>query len=334
MLHITLNDKILNAHRKYFESAVKPRIECPNQYIQRVYSSVQHAGGTVPLILIAYLTIYEMCQYLNAHWMDIAIGDVPTLRRLRKEWDCKFQPLQIHKDFINKVLLELFGYNNFSAINLGIKDWEKVRSFNESARWSPYTFVFWSGVRVCPYCNRQYITPVITKKRKRMRADLDHFWPKSKYPIFSMSIYNLVPSCKFCNSSLKHEADPGIDAPHPYYEDYDQYFSFSITDKDSDNPKIIIDRFDNEIKPLLDMFSIEDQYKFHGNVAKDFLIKTQLYQPKFIEALLQNSTYHDAYKLLPIIVGYPINREKITEDALGKLKRDLAIHLHFLPFDD
>ena len=34
-------------------------------------------------------------------------------------------------------------------------------------------------VPVCPYCNRLYITAL---KRKKVRPQLDHFFPKSKYP--------------------------------------------------------------------------------------------------------------------------------------------------------
>jgi 5-methylcytosine-specific restriction endonuclease McrA len=61
----------------------------------------------------------------------------------------------------------------------------------------------------CPYC------------AQRIVRTLDHYLPKSKYPIYSITPVNLVPSCSDCNK------DKLIDTPtkeeeetlHPYYDD-------------------------------------------------------------------------------------------------------------------
>ncbi|MEM5682767.1 hypothetical protein AAHB64_01575 [Bacillus toyonensis] len=74
------------------------------------------------------------------------------------------------------------------------------------------------GIKSCPYCNRQYITPMYSENGK-VRADLDHFYNKAKYPYFSISIFNLVPSCKFCNSSLKGTEDFEYNTNLSPYED-------------------------------------------------------------------------------------------------------------------
>ncbi len=57
------------------------------------------------------------------------------------------------------------------------------------------------GITVCPYCNRQYID-IYKRKREKDKiaiAQLDHFYPKSDFPLYSVSLYNLVPSCASCN---------------------------------------------------------------------------------------------------------------------------------------
>lgn len=59
------------------------------------------------------------------------------------------------------------------------------------------------GVSVCPYCNRQYIQPVTIDRKKRYLGDLDHILPKSYYQLFSLSLWNLTPSCKPCNQIFK-----------------------------------------------------------------------------------------------------------------------------------
>lgn len=55
-----------------------------------------------------------------------------------------------------------------------------------------------TGITVCPYCDRQYISYFMKDKVKYTTADLDHFYPKSKFPLFSLSLYNFVPSCQIC----------------------------------------------------------------------------------------------------------------------------------------
>lgn len=54
-------------------------------------------------------------------------------------------------------------------------------------------------ITVCPYCNRNYIFNFKKTKSLNTIAQLDHFFDKSTYPYFSVSIFNLVPSCQTCN---------------------------------------------------------------------------------------------------------------------------------------
>lgn len=63
----------------------------------------------------------------------------------------------------------------------------------------------------CPYCGH-----------RRVRQ-LDHFLPKAKYPSFSVTPLNLVPSCSDCNKDkLDGDANELVDLPlHPYFDDID-----------------------------------------------------------------------------------------------------------------
>ena len=63
----------------------------------------------------------------------------------------------------------------------------------------------------CPYCGH-----------RRVRQ-LDHFLPKSKYPAFSVTPLNLVPSCSDCNKDkLAGDAARLEDLPlHPYFDNVD-----------------------------------------------------------------------------------------------------------------
>lgn len=57
-------------------------------------------------------------------------------------------------------------------------------------------------IHSCFYCDAAYTGAFLTN-RSRRTFDVDHFFPKSEYPMFSLSLYNFVPSCQVCNSRVK-----------------------------------------------------------------------------------------------------------------------------------
>lgn len=86
----------------------------------------------------------------------------------------------------------LFNYKEFS------KKREK-----EYKKWNAYKLCQKSKYILCPYCQQNFAFTVLGEGQGSFRPTLDHFFPKSIYPYLSLSLYNLVPSCYVCNSSLK-----------------------------------------------------------------------------------------------------------------------------------
>ncbi|HDR7588504.1 TPA: HNH endonuclease, partial [Bacillus mycoides] len=98
--------------------------------------------------------------------------------------------------------------------------------------WNAYEYIKLLRIKVCPYCNAQFTLTIHTTNDKAeggpSRAELDHFIPKNEYPIFSMSLYNLVPSCKVCNQSLKHSRKTSFSTHfNPFDKEIDNEFYFS-----------------------------------------------------------------------------------------------------------
>ena len=90
----------------------------------------------------------------------------------------------------------------------------------------------------CPYCNDRSVEivkknyPSLTGKEHIAYFDLDHFYPKSLYPFFTLSFFNLIPSCHICNSSEKRDLDFSINTNvHPYYDSFDDMYDFKISSK-------------------------------------------------------------------------------------------------------
>ena len=62
----------------------------------------------------------------------------------------------------------------------------------------------------CPYCAQREV------------STLDHYLPKSKYPIYAVTPYNLIPVCSECNKNKKARDFLSRDEEiiHPYYDDF------------------------------------------------------------------------------------------------------------------
>lgn len=63
---------------------------------------------------------------------------------------------------------------------------------------------------ICPMCG------------KRTVSTLDHYLPKTKYPTYAVTAFNLLPSCFECNNAKKTKAIASREDEtiHPYYDDF------------------------------------------------------------------------------------------------------------------
>jgi len=89
------------------------------------------------------------------------------------------------------------------------------------------------GIKVCPYCNRSFLAVAEQKKPKGtedvLYFDIDHFFPKEKYPWLALSFYNLIPSCTICNQRIKGKKELNLtDHIHPFEDDMDKLLKFSV----------------------------------------------------------------------------------------------------------
>ena len=287
----------------------------------------------------------EFIRYFKQNLERIITGDIQQLRIIDnelKKLDCEYN--EIFTDDI----LSIFGYKKFSEEDVQKEDIIQAQRMmnrgNElsddelrTIKWTPYTLVYLLGYRICPYCNRQYITPVIKDDSKgKMRADLDHFLPKSKYPYFSMSIYNIIPCCMSCNRSLKRDKDVTFETPSPYEKAYDDCFKFNIDTESFTVEDIMINIYviDEKIKPILEMFAIKELYQYHNNIAQDIYNKRKKYTDEYIykicKLLMVNDIFVNDQNIKEMILGFSLNKEVLEKDVLGKLKYDLAKKTGFI----
>ena len=84
----------------------------------------------------------------------------------------------------------------------------------------------------CAYCNRIYTNTVVAgtgKDKRGIRPAFDHFYPHSHHPFLSLSFFNLIPSCYYCNSSLKSSTKTTPQTHlHPYIEGFGKACTFNF----------------------------------------------------------------------------------------------------------
>lgn len=196
--------------------------------------------------------------------------------------------------------------------------------------WGAYAYSYMIDLRVCPYCNRQYITPVLTQNGM-MRGDMDHFLPKSKYPYLSLSIYNLIPVCRFCNSSFKGDKEFELTDLYPFEESLDDYIKFNIDIVNNKKVNIKVKKYNNsnKVDRYLDMFRIEDQYNYHINQAEELIHKKIIYSKEHVNEIRKIFKKHNIsdVRINEILIGYTSDKTKINNETLSKLKRDLVNQL-------
>ncbi|MRT05033.1 hypothetical protein [Ewingella americana] len=93
-----------------------------------------------------------------------------------------------------------------------VKEIDSLLNYSHLKKNDAYQLAQDLDIHACPFCNNEEIEVIAGKQTKDYRPAFDHFIPKNKHPLVSLSLYNLIPSCGKCNETYKLEADPMLTA--------------------------------------------------------------------------------------------------------------------------
>lgn len=199
-----------------------------------------------------------------------------------------------------------------------------------------YSFTNLIGIKICPYCNIEYIYTVYDENGEPVfRPDIDHFVPKNSTtgnPKLQLELTNLIPSCSICNERLKR------DAPfsrrkylHPYFDDFDSIMKFHLDIKDinyfnEDNFEICLYPADsakkndiNKAKNNISIFKLIERYEFHKDTVVELFKRISYYNTsKQNEIFGILNANNDNFKM-----QFPEKYADINRTSLGKLKQDI-----------
>ncbi len=224
------------------------------------------------------------------------IGKCPSRRKIKFAGKTK-------KGYLKDEIIQALGYTNK-------RDYFYPKYFEKL------------GIKSCVYCNSQ-LTLSISKQRLRnrntiekhvARFQVDHYYPKDKYPYLSIALFNLYPTCASCNNiksnnSVDFElyADSVVKSPYLFELDKLSLVQFLISRNDS-NLKVIFRNIENPRNN--DIFCIQEIYDTQKDVAAEIVLKSII--------------YNDAYRRH--LKSYRINSSQIDRLILGNYTGEHEIH--------
>lgn len=197
------------------------------------------------------------------------------------------------------------------------------------------------NVRVCPYCNQQYVYAVRFDDDKdgRYLGDLDHVMPKKAFPLFALSLWNLVPACKSCNQLFKRNQKKEILSPIAsgfgsdcvfrieYHSvgaiqgaslDFDAEWKISSAAESSKKQKI---------ENNMDVFKLNELYKGHKREIQLILWKKAVCSNKAYQESLKSmvkSIRGGSLEMEHFLYGMDLSERKFGEQPHAKMVHDIV----------
>jgi hypothetical protein len=270
---------------------------------------------------------YKVRELMNTHLKFLFHNEIDYIDKnlVGKKLSSREHRIKVSEN--KKLFLSHSSYKNLNNL-------DNFSEFLDEKRiWSPYLLALASDIKVCPYCNRQYVTPIMTSSGK-LRGDIDHFFAKRYYPLLSLSLYNMIPSCLSCNRVLKSDEQLDYNALHPYRDDIDEHFKFTLVSFSNGEKEITTEKTKKAIKEnsLIDdhltMFKIEELYSYHMNHVDEIIKTREMYNETYINFLYRrfNKLFSSRVELEEHIIGYT-KTENFNNETLSKFRKDIIDQL-------
>jgi 5-methylcytosine-specific restriction endonuclease McrA len=296
---------------------------------EKIFRGVSDAHGFDAAAKTGAASATRLVTYFKTNLSVILVGSPPELRRIIREVEHNFPDFATYCDRRprkNSLLFDaaldalcdlvdkLFDYDTFSEGGGGGGAYALIREYNQ---------------RLCPYCQLQFVNYHVKagKGKLTMRPDLDHFYPKSKYPYLSISLCNLVPSCHQCNTSVKRTKDPRkTNLLHPLEQhplvavDYGCVSKLPPTLVNSESDfAISLKGRDPASDDFVDFFELAERYKWYGAEVMDVYRRYQRYLE--LDPSLRAAIRHEEY-----LLGYAHcdARQRIAGFMLSQMVRKLS----------
>jgi 5-methylcytosine-specific restriction endonuclease McrA len=140
----------------------------------------------------------------DQNFKRVLTDSLDQIEKAENDFDKKKQSNQLYLIKRNLVVSSVVNANVLTSIYT-----DRMVSKKNSAR------VYYDNILIlapngkCPLCNQ------------RIANTLDHYLPKSEYPLLTVSPLNLIPACTDCNKGklIDYPTNSQEETLHPYYDD-------------------------------------------------------------------------------------------------------------------
>lgn len=293
-----------------------------------------------------------MRKVLLPDWNDASPVKTDTLIKLLTEEP--YKAYEINNDLMKKFVdgyceSELEKKKLLEKYRIKLRTLEKVFDYEgqiSRSKSRSYWLAELIGHNTCTYCNRQYTFTVSGKndEERITRPAFDHWFPKSLFPLLSLNIYNLIPSCSVCNSGAKGDKLFRLgEYVHPYLQvDDDPKFKFKpqIADKDKDTWNVVLERdvtANPEVDNTINAFGLDRIYDMHGNLeVKDLMDFSQAYSDTYLHDIFNKINDdlgfagYSKEEIYRMFFGTEPEGSNYLNRPLSKLKRDILEYLYII----
>lgn len=204
-----------------------------------------------------------------------------------------------------------------------------IGNFVDSAgTYNAYTLIEKMNIKVCPYCDDEYLDVVESDGKTRRTSEFDHFFPEGKtmYPALAMCFYNLVLCGQNCNG-LKLQKELGAS---PYDEDIEK-LTFLYPDLDigvnmesvtPDECEVLLHAKGGMVTNEK-VLGLKERYANRKREAYQLLRRKQQFPDEKLDEMLRMGMIDSKEKELDILFG-PTYEEGKFKEIHQKMKHDLT----------
>lgn len=262
---------------------------------------------------------------LTAYGACLATGHPEALRKVIKVTESKLKnATKAERLAFQEECTRIFDYRRFAT--------------KSTKNWNAYSLCMTSNYRLCPYCQQSLaVTIYRDSKSGALRPTLDHFYPKHKYPYLALSLYNLIPSCHPCNSSLKGQKDfYKNEHLHPYEDDESIRYDFDIAsyiqhrELALSTPTLQVSirevpsthRLHGKVQRSIETFLAQERLTISEPEINRFIDTLLNYSPERLKEINHTIFSNSSWILTPEI-AISFSRANYKNEWLGAIKRDL-----------
>lgn len=268
----------------------------------------------------------------------------------------QFEDILPQSELTNSIVFQTFNSNQNRSTNAQeISIYELIVNIMDYKRVQKTLFpsiIRKLNIKTCVYCNTQF---AIATDDNNAYFQLDHCFPKSKFPYFCTSFFNLQPSCSSCNQR-KSQMDPRF-GPNKEYnlsiwkkpDEPNTDFHISIdksslvqylksaSSHDAEMLNILFgageatdDTKQQILETLNTRFHLADQYNYLKDVAEEVIWRHLIYSKGYYSGI--EKEFSDLFPNIKsqvdrLIYGNYLSEEEIYKRPLSKFMQDIKKQL-------